>query len=204
VKFAGRPSWQVRINLAQPLVIALHLRDAAGLDVAADAVVPPLEPAVPLDAALVPYATEQAAAQWTQVWQSLLDGHPEFSDAPSVFAEPLHGLPAALTALAEAGLPNALAWLDACRQEDLQFLRASGGRPGRRMGRGLGITELVRRIEQENGREAVPFTLRISLLPVAGNWARRVRREHVLLSRSICEDEAACEAFLEPVLRDLA
>ena len=204
MKFAGRPSWQVRTDLAQPLVIALHLRDAAGLDVAADAVVPPLEPAVPLDAALVPYATEQAAAQWAQVWQSMLDNHPEFSGVPPVFAEPLHGLPAALTALAKAGLPNALAWFHACKQEDLQYLRASGGRPGRRMGVGLGIGELVRRIEQDNGREALPFTLRISLLPVAGIWARRVRHGHVLLSRSMCEDEAACEAFLDPVLRDLA
>lgn len=190
--------------MPQSLVIALHLRDAAGLDVVADAVVPPLEPAVSLDAALVPYATEQAVAQWAQIWHSMLDKHPEFAEVPPVFAEPLSGLPPALTALVQAGLPNALEWFHAIKREDLQYLRASGGRPGRRMGVGLGIGEFVRRIEQERGREAAPFMLRISLLPVAGTWARRVRHDHVLLSRSMCEDEGACEAFLDPVLRDLA
>lgn len=190
--------------MPQPLVIALYLREAAGLDIAADVIVPPLEPRVPIHAALAPYATEQAATQWLDAWDAMLDDQPDSAGIPPVFTEPLAGLPDALRSLAVAAMPAARAWFNDRKREDLDALRASGGRPGRRMGVGLGIGDLVRRAEGEQGRRAVPFNLRISLLPVTGAWARRVRSGHVLISRELCEDDDACRAFLEPVIRELA
>jgi hypothetical protein len=75
------------------LMIALHVRDAAGLEVRSDVVVPQLVPEVPLDGALVPYATEDAAAQWGEWWDSLLDRHPEFGGLPPLLVDRFPALP---------------------------------------------------------------------------------------------------------------
>jgi hypothetical protein len=186
-------------DMPWPLMIALHVRDAAGLEVRSDVVVPQLVPEVPLDGALAPYATEDAAAQWGEWWDSLLDRHPEFDGLPPRLLDRFPPLPEHLRALIEVELPTAEAWYNARKREDLDQLRATGRPPAV-----LPIGRVVQEVERELGRPAAPFDLLISLLPVYGSWGRRVRRDHVLISRGLGREAAEFEAFLAPVVRELA
>lgn len=180
------------------LVVALHLRDASGLEVRSDVVVPRLKPTVARDGELEPYATARTAEAWTAWWDGLLERRPEFRGVPQLVADPLPRLPEDLRALISAGLPAANTWFNARKREDIEVIRREG-RP--RMPSVVGV---VSEVEQELGHRAAPFDLLISILPVAGMWAKRVRRDHVLVSRELSGYDAGFEAFLEPVVRTLA
>jgi hypothetical protein len=180
------------------LVAALYLRDASGLEVTADIAVPPLEPRVDYGSALVPYATEQAAAAWGPWWDGLLERHPEFRGVPPLVPDPFPELPVDLRALIGIGLPGADAWFQARKHEDIEVIRRQG-RP-----RMPPVGEVVSQVEDELGRAAAPFDLLISILPVTGLWGRRARHDHVLISRALSGHDAGFAAFLEPVIRELA
>jgi hypothetical protein len=199
MRYGAGPSWQVTSDTPHTLVAALHLRDAAGLEVVTDAVVPQLEPTVALDAALVPYATAAAAAEWSRWWESLLDRHPEFRGVPPLVPDPFPELAVELRALIGTGLPAADAWFAGREREDHAELRRSGGRFPQ-----LGVGDVVREVELGQARRAAPFDLLIRVLPVAGLWGRRVRQDHVLVSRALSRHTPGFEAFLEPVIRELA
>ena len=194
----GHPSWQAITDMPSALVVALHLRDAAGLEVRSDTAVPPLYPEVGRDGALAPYATAQAAEAWTPWWDGLLERNPEFRGVPQLVPDPLPRLPEDLRALIATGLRAADTWFTARKREDIEVIRREG-RP--RMPK---VIDVVKEVEQELGHRAAPFDLLISILPVAGMWAKRVRRDHVLVSRELSGFDAGFEAFLEPVVRDLA
>lgn len=196
--FTGHPSWQATVDMPSTLVRALYLRDACGLQVHADLLVPPLEPMVDYDGALVPYATEQAAAAWGPWWDGLLDRHPEFRGVPPLVPDPFPELPVDLRALIAVGLSGADTWFNARKREDIDVIRREG-RP-----RMPPVGEVVKQVEGELGRTAAPFDLLISVLPVAGVWGRRARRDHVLVSRALNGYDAGFAAFLEPVVRELA
>jgi hypothetical protein len=198
VRPAGSNSWQATVDMPSTLVAALYLRDACGLEVVADVAVPPLEPGVQYDGALVPYATGQAAAAWGPWWDGLLERHPEFRGVPPLVPDPFPELPVDLRALIGVGLPGAEAWFDARKREDIEVIRREG-RP-----RMPAVGEVVGQVEGELGRAAAPFDLLISVLPVTGLWGRRARRDHVLVSRALAGHDAGFAAFLEPVVRDLA
>ncbi|MBS2965738.1 hypothetical protein KGA66_21985 [Actinocrinis puniceicyclus] len=193
------PSWRATVDMPRALVVALHLRDAAGLQVRTEHAPPPLEPSVDLDGALVQRATQAAAEAWVPWWHGLLARNPEFSGVPPLVPDPFPELPVDLRALIGTGLPAADAWFNARKREDLQALR-QGVRPAATPRVGL----IVNEVEQELGRAAAPFDLLISILPVTGLWGRRARRDHVLISRSLAAYEDGVAALLEPVVRDLA
>lgn len=70
--------------------------------------------------------------------------------------------------------------------------------------RRLAITRLVADVEGELGRRAAPFTLHIVTLPVAGAWARRERRDLLLLSEESRHDSERLRDVLTPVVLELA
>lgn len=200
MSFTGESSWRASEGMPQPLMTALYLRDAAGLDVRVDTVVPPLEPRVELDARLAPHATEQAARDWSWWWESFLDPHPELSGLPPVLRDPILAAEVSgdLRRLIDAGYDDAQAWLSE-RSRLYAQERVRGPRSERIL-----ITHITRAVEQRLGRRAAPFNLRISVLPVEGVWARRVRPAHVLVSNALRTDGDAFRAFVEPVIEELA
>jgi hypothetical protein len=201
----GRPSWRVMVDMPRTLVVALHLRDAAGLQVRGAHTVPSLEPFVDLDGALVSYAGEAAAEAWALWWDGLLDRHPEFSGVPPLVPDPFPELAVDLRALIGIGLPAADAWFEARKHEDMQErLRRQRRNEGRTHSPITPVAQLVNELEEELGRPVAPFDLLISILPVRGVWGRRVRRDHVLISKSLIEYVDGAAALLEPVVRELA
>lgn len=201
MSFTGHPLWwQASEGMPQPLMTALYLRDAAGLDVRVDTVVPPLEPAVDLDARLAMYATEQAARQWAAWWETFFDARTELLGPPMVVLDPMLAtqVGADLLRLIEAGYADSQRWLsDQARAYAQERVREPHS------DRTL-ITDITREAERRLGHRAAPFRLRISILPVEGAWGRRVRPEHVLASRHLRADTEAFRAFIEPVIEDLA
>lgn len=199
-RLAGRPSWQAIVDMPAALVAALYLRDASGLRVRAEIAVPPLDPFVGYDGALVSYATEMAAAAWGPWWEGLLERHPEFRGVPPLVPDPFPELPVDLRALIGIGLPAADAWFGARKREDLQVFERHGRPPALL----APVHEIVGQVEDELGRPAAPFDLLISILPVRGVWGRRVRRDHVLVSRSLIGYADGFATLLEPVVRELS
>jgi hypothetical protein len=200
MRFTGASSWQASEGMPQALMTALYLRDAAGLEVRAATVVPPLEPRVDLDAGLALYATEDAASDWVDWWESFLDPHPEVSGVPQVLLAPLFELELSgdLRRLIEAGHDDAQSWLHERAHEYVQR-RIREPHSNRIL-----ITLVTREVEKRLGRRAAPFRLRVSVLPVEGEWGRRVRSGHVLVSNHLRADVEAFRAFIEPVIEDLA
>jgi hypothetical protein len=197
----GEPGWwQASEGMPQPLMTALYLRDAAGLDVRVDTVVPPLEPAVDLDAGLAMYATEQAARDWAAWWETFFDTRAELLGPSMVVLDPILATEVGidLLRLIEAGYDDSQRWLsDQARAYAQERVREPHS------DRVL-IADVTREAERRLGRRAAPFRLRISILPVEGVWGRRVRSEHVLVSRHLRADTEAFRAFIEPVIDDLA
>lgn len=197
---AGESSWRASESMPQALMTALYLRDAAGLDVRVATIVPPLDPAVDLDARLALFATEHAARDWAEWWEALLDPHPEIGGIPLVVLDPIltTNLGGDLRRLIEAGYHDAQIWLSE-RSRAYAQERTHGPHSDRIL-----ITHVTRAVEQRLGRRAAPFRLRISVLPVEGVWGRRVRPGHALVSRRLRADGEAFRAFIEPVIEELA
>lgn len=74
MRYAGSPSWLMRIHCPLGLLIGLYARDAAGLRPATAVDVPRLEPAVELRADLAPLAVPAASEQWARWWEGSWPG----------------------------------------------------------------------------------------------------------------------------------
>lgn len=192
----GQLSWSATAGTPVGLVVALYVRDAAGLDVRHAHGIPPLDPAVPVDAALAPLATIAAAAAWPAWWAAELDAD---GDPLDLVLERAAAVDPELGLLADACSATANRWLRERNREHVESLRPrSGGR------RPMPLNDAVAAVESARGRRAEPFRLKISVLPVAGPWGTRVRADSVLVGRHLFGDAERYRAFLDPIVRELA
>jgi hypothetical protein len=195
------------------LLLALYVRDAAGLDATAEPPVARLEPAV---AAVGEAAPEAAAAQWTAWWSHLVASesavHRAMQDAaggmPSVrimaehhqgFAPPgfeaLRDSPE-LRELVARHFMDAQAWRDERNRESMQY----STNPNR-----VDVEwEVVKEAEWLLGRRARPFRLQVSILPVSGDQSWRVAEDHLLVTRPRYLDTEAWRQDLALVVTELA
>ncbi len=147
--------------MPQALLLALHLRDAAGLR-------PPVSPAVPDLPPLDPPVrrapglpgSEEAGRQWARWWAGAFPGGPEAltSLLPPTFPG-LRGTPE-LRGVAELGIDEAVAWAERARRLER---RVHADVPV-----ALFETTLLARVERELGRRLRPFALDVVVLPVRG------------------------------------
>lgn len=73
MRFEGQPSWRLSVSDDGDLDLLLWVRDALGLDVAADDAPPRSEPGPPDRSALVPAdACDAAASRWIAWWRAAL------------------------------------------------------------------------------------------------------------------------------------
>src|SRR5215472_387183 len=200
MRVAGTESWRMACDEPRLLVLALYVRDAAGLDAAADPPVARLEPAVPAAGEAVP---EDAAAQWTAWWSHLVASEPAVMRAIQDAGDGMESLrvmtehhmgfgPPGFEALRDSPElrelvarhhAGSLAWAQERTQE---FFRRTTD-PNRVHLEG----EVVRETEWLLGRPARPFRLQVSILPVAGDHCWRVAEDHVVVTRSRYLDNEA-------------
>jgi hypothetical protein len=196
MRFAGHQSWSIAIGEPQSLLVALFVRDAAGLRPTIDPAIPALAPPVTIDPALAAVAGPAASAQWARWWQRLLDSDhtipgvttppdfPELADSPD------------LRQLVPACFEDAIRWSSARKREHMTFMTASNRSP-------VGH-DIVRTIEQSRGRKARPFELRITELPISTTQAWRVTPNHLLVTHALFTDIPAYRECLRTLIEELA
>ncbi|WP_146149473.1 hypothetical protein [Kineococcus rhizosphaerae] len=157
-------AWGIDLTMPQSLLLALHLRDAAGLDPPTSPVLPdlpPLDPAVrPLRAAGGLAGLEAAGQQWASWW---VEHFPGGADALTSILPPRYpGLTGRteLRGLAELGMDDAVTWCARAREIEKRVVARAPS--------ALFETNLVTAVERQLGWRIRPFSLRIVVLPVAG------------------------------------
>ncbi|NYD21587.1 hypothetical protein [Kineococcus aurantiacus] len=157
--------WGIDLTMPQSLLLALHLRDAAGLTPPTSPILPDLPPLDPparsLRAAGADVAgLEVAARQWAAWWVEHFPGGP---DALTSILPPrypgLTGRPE-LRGLAELGMDDAVTWCARAREVERRVVARAPS--------ALFETNLVTAVERELGWRIRPFSLRVVVLPVAG------------------------------------
>jgi hypothetical protein len=191
-------SWEIRHGQPLHLVLALYVRDAAGLGPVGNPLLPPLDPPV-RRADLPPMDLEVAREQWGRWWRRcwsqdepkiLMElnepGLPGFDDAPE------------LQELLRRLLEPAGEW----RSEGDEEVDAMVERT--RTPSDDGLSALVRDRERQLRRRARPFRLVITELPLAGRAGWRLGPEAVVVTRDLVRDPAAFLAFIRPAVEEVA
>ncbi|WP_369052525.1 hypothetical protein [Kineococcus terrestris] len=161
----------VRLSMPQALLLALHVRDAAGLAPPVSDLLPDLPPLAPPAAPLVGASAELAGAraageQWARWWAGAFPGGPQAltSILPPRYPG-LKGMPE-LRGFVELDADEAVAWCARARQVEADVLR--------RVPTALFETNLLGEVERELGRRLRTFRLDVVVLPVAGAHAWEV------------------------------
>jgi hypothetical protein len=226
---AGRPSWQITIDEPEDLHLVLFVRDCFGLPGDSPG---RLSPPVPdLSGQLDESARSAAAAAWPAWWQAVLGARAErgpqpprgdredavrrarlfhaAADGPE-FAS-LAGDPALSLAARTAFGPFQQWWSPPLPGEP-------GTRPGSPRGLGLpgahgelidlhhgssAVHDVIGRIEQELGRPARPFELRVEVLAARSGVVWQDQRGAVISAR-LAGDEAGYRDWLDRAIRPLA
>ena len=191
------------VDTSEVLLVALYLRDCAGLQDTGRPALPPLIQTVRrvetrrLTRPVGGRATLRV--EWEAWWHSLL-AH-RVGDAvlplPPSF-EALDGM-AALKALLRAHFGTAMEWAaERCAEYALRV----GSRGVDSMDRLLG--RMIQERELELERPARPFTLEVVELPLGGERAWWVEPDKLLMSQDLFDDERSFRSYVEPVIRVLA
>ncbi len=105
----------------------------------------------------------------------------------------LSGSPQLQNLVAELFTP-AVTWTDGCRAVFMDELKRVGHPRSGIEG------DVVRAAERRAGRRAHPFSLRITVLPVAGAWSAERDVHHLLVSEQLRADDEAYRPVLEPIV----
>jgi len=234
VRFAGRPSWRVSLDLPQHLHLAVFVRDAYRLAEHTDAPTPAVPgrlPRVP-DLSTEPDAPTPVLADWASWWQEILA-----ADRAARSRQPLPGSPPddhARAARQRHTIVDATDFPSLAERPELQRAAQVAFHPfhnwwNRRPDRphptgnhsipgfkgelvdlidpspGPGIVnETVRRIEQSLGRRVAPFNVDIDVLGTAGPEIVVQEDDYALVSSALVSDPPDFGTWLERMLLPLA
>lgn len=189
-------SWEISEGRGWALTVALHLRDTLGLRPEQDIRIPRLEPAVEPDEALTRQISADTAAAWNSWFSRLLSGR--FPRGQDPRPQTIAAAPGpAFRRLVEAAFEVGCTWV---RERDMEQLREFSQQTRERR---ILINRIVKSVEQSLGREASPFTLLLTSLPVEGFWAHRSSVGHVLMSKATRNNPEELTRLLDPILREL-
>lgn len=191
------------VDTSEVLLVALYLRDCAGLRGVGRPALPPVTP--PVRTVDTRRLTERSGGpgalrvEWEAWWHSLL-AH-RISDAvlpvPPHF-EALDGMEA-LKALLRAHFGAAIAWAE---ERCADYALSAGARGADSMEYLLG--RMIQERELELGRSARRFTLQIVELPLGVHRAWWVEPDTLLMCQELFEDERSFRSYVDPVIRMLA
>jgi len=190
------------VDTSEVLLVALYLRDRAGLARTGRPALPPLIPAVRKGATrrLTESVGGRAAlrVEWEAWWHSLL-AH-RVRDAvlpvPPLF-EALDGMPA-LKALLQAHFGTAMEW---AQERCAEYALHAGSRGADSMD--YLLSRIIQERELELGRSARRFTLEVIELPLGVRRAWWVEPDKLLMCQELFDDERSFRSYVEPVVRML-
>ena len=198
----GGPGWRITMDTCTPMLLALYLRDVAGL---AGAGTPSLSHVVPsiraADHSLLTSAvggTDALRDQWEVWWGRLLKALPDgrYELTPPDFPE-LAGMPA-LQRVAHAHYGAALSW---SREQTQLYSIMSAERET--LGGHKILADLVQNREMELGRSARDFTLTIVEVPLAEQRAWFIEPNRLIMSSHLLADQDVFRSYVQPVVEML-
>lgn len=187
------------MDTSGPMLLALYLKDHAGLNGAG---MPPVTPANPRVREADHHQITQHVGgvpalrrEWEAWWQHLIENHPEMSPAVEPPSFPAFGQAPALQRSLQAHFGAALTW---ARERRAEYERLEKEREA------SGATDLLREIVEERqlevGSSARDFTLTIIELPLCEDRAWLVNADKVIMSQSLLADKEAFRSYLKPVV----
>ena len=208
---AGTERCQVHVDEPSALVMALYIRDVAGLKPPLPYELPRLDPPVtswPVWAKPAPgweppvgirnraVDLEQASQEWARWWNHLLDLD---SLAVGEFQPPAfrsyRRVPAIRTLLQQHFEPSGR-WVEAVMSDPRVRREETTPRPG--------LMAIIAGLESAGMPAPLPFRLRLTVIPVASKHAWPIGREHILISRRLIADTDNALDWLRPRITALA
>ncbi|WP_105032764.1 hypothetical protein [Arthrobacter ruber] len=190
------------VDTSEVLLVALYLRDCAGLRGVGRPALPPVIPPVrTVDTRRLsgPGGATALRVEWEAWWHGLL-ARP-IGDAvlpvPPRF-EALDGMEA-LKSLLRAHFGAAMDWAE---ERCAEYALHTGARGAESMEYLLG--RLLQERELELGRDARRFTLEIVELPLGVRRAWWVEPDKLIMCQELVDDERSFRSYVEPVVRMLA
>ncbi|UZX03989.1 hypothetical protein F8G81_16315 [Arthrobacter sp. CDRTa11] len=199
---AGGSGWKITMDTSGPMMIALYVRDAAGLDGAGR---PALSHAAPkvhhADHSHLTAEVGGLAAlktEWEAWWDQLLKAHPKMSPelSPPEFAA--FGNSPALQRVLQAHFGSALTWVRERRSEyaELEAERVASGSD-------LLLDDLVDDRLMEVGRSSRDFSLTIIELPLNEQRAWYLEPDKIIMSHDLISQPDLFRSYVQPVVEML-
>jgi hypothetical protein len=199
----GGSGWQITTDTSGPLMIALFVRDAAGLDAAGH---PAVSHAVPkVRQADHSHLTADVGGvsalktEWEAWWEQLLKAHPHTVPELSPPAFEAFGNSPALQRVLQAHFGAALTW---ARERRTEYARLEAERVASGADQLLG--DIVDDRLMEIGREARDFNLTIIELPLNEQRAWYLEPDKIIMSNNLMSQPELFRSYVQPVVEILA
>jgi hypothetical protein len=199
----GGSGWQITTDTSGPLMIALFVRDAAGLDGAGHPIVSHATPKVRhadhrhLTADVG--GVSALKTEWEAWWEQLLKVHPQTAPELSPPDFEAFGNSPALQRVLQAHFGAALTWT---RERRSEYARLEAERVASGSDQLLG--DMVDDRLMEVGREARDFTLTIIELPLNEQRAWYLEPDKIIMSHNLMSQPELFRSYVQPVVEILA
>lgn len=199
----GGPGWRITMDTSGPMLIALYVRDAAGLDGAGHPVLCHARPKVRhADHAHLTSEVGGISAlktEWEAWWEQLLKSHPK--TAPDLTPPDFQAFAnsPALRRVLQAHFGGALTWARE-RRSDYASLEAEREAAGSC----LLVGDLVEDRLMEVGRSSRDFTLTIIELPLTEPRAWYLEPDKIIMSQDLLSQPDIFRSYVQPVVEMLA
>lgn len=198
----GGPGWRITMDTSTSLLIALYIRDVAGLVGAGNPALSNIAPQVRaadhsrLTAQLG--GTDALREQWEAWFTVLLEQMPglEIRLTPPEFSE-FSAMPA-LQRVVQAHYGAALNW---SREQSREYSLMAAQRET--LGGHKILADLVQNREMELGRSARDFTLTIVEIPLAEDRAWFIEPDRLIMSNHLLDDQLNFTSYVQPVVEML-
>jgi hypothetical protein len=199
----GGAGWQITMDTSGPMLIALYIRDAAGLDGAGR---PALSHAAPkIHHADHSHLTAEVGGmnalktEWEAWWEQLVKAHPKMVPELSPPSFPAFSNSPALRKVLQAHFGSALTWARERRSEyaELEAEREASGACQL-------LGDMVEDRLMEVGRSSRDFALTIIELPLNEQRAWYLEPDKIIMSHELLSQPDVFRSYVQPVVELLA
>jgi hypothetical protein len=199
----GGSGWQITTDTSGPLMIALFVRDAAGLDGAGHPALshaaPKIRPADHTHLTAEVGGLSALKTEWEAWWEQLLKAHPQTSPELTPPEFEAFGNSPALQRVLPAHFGSALTW---ARERRSEYAQLEAERVASGSDQLLG--DMVGDRLMEVGRKARDFNLTIIELPLDEQRAWYLEPDKILMSHELMSQPELFRSYVQPVVEILA
>ena len=199
---ASGSGWEITTDTSGPMMIALYVRDTAGLDGVGH---PALSHAAPrIHRADHSHLTADVGGlsalrtEWETWWKQLLKAHPQTSPELAPPAVEAFGNSPALQRVLQAHFGSALTW---ARERRSEYARMEAERAA--SGSDQLLVDMVDDRLMEVGRDSRDFKLTIIELPLNEQRAWYLEPDKIIMSHGLMERPELFRSYVQPVVEIL-